>query len=92
MVHNCEYFITLSDLKEQVNFACLREGGKELPFKIVCNGNHASNAKNFNLKRHWVTMLFKLPHLNCGMGYHHKYEISQIFIGLKVYLRPIFLD
>ena len=26
----------------------------------------------------------------CGMGYHHKYEMSPIFIGLKAYLRPIF--
>ena len=28
----------------------------------------------------------------CGMGYHHKYEMSPILIGLKVYLRPLFLD
>ena len=27
-----------------------------------------------------------------GMGYHHKYEMSPVFLGLKVYLRPIFLD
>ena len=26
------------------------------------------------------------------LGYHHKYEMSPILIGLKVYLRPIFLD
>ena len=25
-----------------------QKGGKELQFKIVCNGNHASNPKNFN--------------------------------------------
>ena len=40
----------------------------------------------------YLTVLFYLRHLNCRMGYHHKYEMSPILLGLKVYLGPIFLD